>query len=235
MNFLLHLRQEWDVIAKTPFACVICVVIGFAVGSWYYAEQVATLNNQVNFWKDKATALPTATATATVTGVPASSPPASTSSGSAKAHFTLNMTGGCFFVSPSDHSLTVIVLDANIRNSGASSVATDWKLSVAPKGRNPVPAEYQAIPDVMNAPCDPPLTLRAKDNLADKVVGKRVLPIPSFNAKVESGKLLFYIRLPKNVVADDATQMTLSVQDIAGNVFETKATVGSWLRPRGSN
>lgn len=234
MNFLLHLRQEWEVISKTPFACVICVIIGFAVGTWYYSEQVATLNNQVNFWKDRATATPVATATATVTGAAAPSSPASASSGT-KAHFTLNMTGGCFFVSPSDHSVTGIVLDANIRNSGASSVATDWRLKVAPKGRAPMAAEYQAIPEQMNVLCDPPLTLHSKDNLADKVVGKRVLPLPGFNAKVESGKLLFYIRLPQNVVADDATQLTLSVQDIAGNVFETQAAVGSWLRPRDSN
>src|ERR1700744_3568224 len=142
MSFLLHLRQEWEVISKTPFACLICLAIGFAVGSWYYSEQVATLDRQVQFWKDKAKATGTATATATVTAAPSSLPPPTANSvtpGSG-AHFTMNAAGGNFFASPYAPSTTGIVLDVDIRNSGTPSLATGWKLNVLPKGKDPVAA-----------------------------------------------------------------------------------------------
>src|SRR5580692_9501269 len=121
MNFFLHLRQEWDVIVKSPFACVLCLVFGFAAGSWYYAEQVATLTSQVAFWKDKATAGATPT--------PGQTPAASAANTS--AHFILNAEGASFYASPDNPKLlTGIVLDVQIRNSGISSKATGWSLTV---------------------------------------------------------------------------------------------------------
>jgi hypothetical protein len=93
MNFLLHLRQEWDVIMKCPSACVLCLVIGFAGGSWYYAERVATLESQVGFWKDKATA--TATMTPAAPGAAVS--PASNTGSNTSAHFTMNAEGANFY------------------------------------------------------------------------------------------------------------------------------------------
>lgn len=222
MNFLLHLRQEWEVISKTPFACLICVVIGFAGGSWYYSEQVATLNSQVAFWKDKATAPGQASAAGAL--------PASAGSGVASgksAHFTMNAKGVDFF-SSTDTSLTGIVLDVDIRNSGTPSIATGWKLQVAPRGQSPVEAQYEAIPKTSPLVVgDPPFTVRASDGLADKVVKK---PIP--NDKVATGRLLFYVRLPLAAVQDPSTKLTLTVQDIAGNVFAAPdVRVGDWLRP----
>lgn len=221
MNFLLHLRQEWEVISKTPFACLICIVIGFAGGSWYYAEQVATLNSQVAFWKDKATA---------PGQVDLPSPEESTAPAAKSAHFTMNAKGVNFFTS-SDPSLTGIVLDVDIRNSGMASIATGWTLQVAPRGQSPVAAQYVAIP--ASPPLvvgNPPFTVRAKDSLADKVVKK-----PIQNDKVSSGRLLFYVRLPLGVVQDQSSRLTLTVQDIAGNVFSTSDLVGDWLRPHGGS
>jgi hypothetical protein len=223
VNFLLHLRQEWEVISKTPFACLICVVIGFAIGSWYYAEQVATLNSQVAFWKDKATAPGSASAAGAVPG--SAGAPAGKS-----AHFTMNAAGVNFFTSPGDGSLTGIVLDVDIRNSGMPSIATGWKLDVTPRGQSPAAAQYEAIPAAPLEVGNPPFTVRAKEGLADKVVKK---PIPY--EKVVSGRLLFYVRLPLAVVQDQSTRLTLKVQDIAGNVFSTSDLVGDWLRPHGNS
>jgi|SRR5580704_1443059 hypothetical protein len=222
MNFFLHLRQEWDTIVKAPFACVLCLVFGFAGGSWYYAEQVATLTSQVAFWKDKATAGATLT--------PAGQTPAASASSAANtsAHFTLNAEGANFYASPSDpKSSTGIVLDAQIRNSGMPSKATGWSLTVTPRGGTQAAARYETIPKELTFG-DPPQTLRASEGLADKVLKKALA-----YGQVASGRLLFYVHLPLATVQDPATKLTLTVQDIAGNPYSTMPlVVGDWLHPR---
>jgi hypothetical protein len=221
MNFFLHLRQEWDVIVKSPFACVLCLVFGFAAGSWYYAEQVATLASQVAFWKDKATAAGPA--------APGAAAPSANTASNTSVHFTLNAEGASFYASPSDpKSSTGIVLDAQIRNSGMPSRATGWKLTVTPKSGTPAAAQYEkTIPKELTFG-DPPQILRASEGLADKVLKKSLQ-----NGQVQSGRLLFYVRLPLATVQDPATKLTLSVQDIAGNPYSTAPlVVGDWLHPR---
>src|SRR5580693_4390785 len=109
MNILLYLRQEWDAIRKSPLTCVVCLVIGFAIGNWYYSERLATLDTQVAFWKDKATVTPPASAPPPVAPSASPSTPASPPS-----HFTLYAQGASFYVSPGDSSLTGIVLDVQI-------------------------------------------------------------------------------------------------------------------------
>ena len=217
MNLLIHLKQEWDAITKSPIACVVCLVIGFAMGNWYYSERLATLDTQVSFWKDKATATPVPLTPSIPSAIP--STPASPPS-----HFTLTAEGASFYVSPGDSSLTGIVLDVQIRNSGPSSIATEWKLKVAPKKGSTVAAQFNSIRKDLMAPGDPPVVVRASEGLAEKVANK---PIPY--GKVVSGRLLFYLRLPRAVVQDDSTILTLSVQDIAGNEFSTEQSVGDWL------
>lgn len=224
MNFLLHLRQEWEVISKSPFVCLICAIIGFGVGTWYYSEQVATLNNQVNFWKDKATA-PGATATATVTTGPAAPTGPNTGSGmpfqpSNAAHFTLNTDDANFFVPQYDDSSTNIVMDVDIRNSGTPSIATGWRLTVTPKGKSPVVAQFMQIPQRLDVG---PLTVKESESLANKVAKKRVE-----NGSLVSGRLLFSVHLPLSQVQDDATVFKLSVQDVAGNVFSSEQRAGDW-------
>src|SRR5580693_6918427 len=119
MNILLYLRQEWDAIRKSPLTCVVCLVIGFAIGNWYYSERLATLDTQVSFWKDKATSVPPSLAASVNSTAPASP----SALPSVPSHFTLNAEGASFYISPGDNSLTGIVLDVQIRNSGPSSIA----------------------------------------------------------------------------------------------------------------
>ena len=223
MNFFLHLRQEWDTIVKAPFACVLCLVFGFAGGSWYYAEQVATLSSQVAFWKDKATAGATPTP---VGQTPAAS---AASAANTSAHFIINAEGASFYSSPDDPKLlTGIVLDVQLRNSGMASKATGWSLTVTPKGGTVAAAQYEkTIPKALTFG-DPPQILRASEGLADKVLKKSLQ-----SGQVASGRLLFYVRLPLASVQDPATKLTLSVQDIAGNMYSTAPmVVGDWLHPR---
>jgi hypothetical protein len=229
MNLLLHLKQEWDVIVKSPFACVVCVAIGFLVGSWYYAGRLATLDSQVAFWKDKATATPAPTSTAAPTA--AAPVPSAASAPANSAHLTMTAEGASFYTSPSDDSLTGIVLDVQIKNSGLPSKATGWRLQVTPKGAPPVAAQYSAIPkDGLKLPGDPPVIVRVSEGLADKVLKKQIQ-----YEQVVSGRLLFYVSLPLAVVQDPATKLTLSVQDITGNTFSTELLVGDWMHRRAAN
>jgi hypothetical protein len=221
MNFFLHLRQEWDTIVKAPFACVLCLVFGFAGGSWYYAEQVATLTSQVAFWKDKATAAGPA--------APGAASPSANTTYNPSVHFTVNAEGASFYASPDQPKLlTGIVLDAQIRNSGMPSKATGWRLTVTPRSGTPAEAQYEkTIPKELTFG-DPPQILRASEGLADKVLKKNLQ-----SGQVASGRLLFYVRLPLATVQDPATKLTLSVQDIAGITYSTMPlVVGDWLHPR---
>jgi hypothetical protein len=230
MNLLLHLKQEWDVIVKSPFACIVCVAIGFLVGSWYYAGRLATLDSQVSFWKDKATVATAAPSPATPAAVAAPPVTASTAPANA-AHFTMTAEGASFYTSPSDNTLTGIVLDVQIKNSGLPSKATGWRLKVAPKDGAAVAAQYFAIPkEGLKLPGDPPVIVRASEGLADKVLKKQLQ-----YEQVVSGRLLFYVSLPLAAVQNPSTALSLSVQDITGNSFSTELRAGDWLRPRAAN
>jgi hypothetical protein len=200
----------------------VCLAIGFLVGSWYYAGRLATLDSQVSFWKDKATATPAPT----ITAAPTAAAPAPENG----AHLTMTAGGASFYTSPSDESLTGIVLDVQIKNSGLPSKATGWRLKVTPKTGGAVAAQYFAIPKQLTVPGDPPVIVRASESLAEKVLSK-----PIQYEQVVSGRLLFYASLPLAVVQDPATKLTLSVQDITGNAFSTELLVGDWLHPRAAN
>jgi hypothetical protein len=219
MNFLVHLRQEWDAIKQSPIACILSVVIGFAVGGWYYSGRLATLETQVSYWKDRA---PSGTSgSAVAAGLPvatqAEAPPA--------ARFLLDTRGISLYPSPEDNSSTGIILDVQMRNPGDPSIATDWRLAVTPRGSSPVMAQLNPIPAKMLAPTNPPMTLHGKDDLSEKV---RSSPVPS--GKLVDGKLLFYVRLPLSDVEDSATELKLSVQDIAGAASSTTIRVGDRVR-----
>jgi hypothetical protein len=194
---------------------VVCLVIGFAIGNWYYSERLATLDTQVAFWKDKATAPPPAPSL-----TPSVTPSAPVS---APSHFTLYAQGASFYTSPGDSSLTGIVLDVQIRNFGPSSVATEWKLKVTPKGGSAVAAQFNPIRKDLVVPGDPPVVVRSSEGLAEKTGNKPIL-----NGKAVSGRLLFYVGMPLAMVQDDSTMLTLSAQDIAGNEVSTAQLAGDW-------
>ena len=210
-------------IKQTPFACLICLVIGFAVGTWYYAGRLAVLENQVSLWKDKAAST---TSSPAITVYPPSALVPANRNPEDQAHLTVNATGATFYASPDDSSLTGIVLDAQIRNSGGSSIATDWKLLVTPKGKSPSAGQFNPIPKRMQVPGNRSMTLRASEGLAEKVGNK---PVPYGN--VIYGILLFFVDVPLAVVEDPSTKLRLSVQDIGGHEYATEALVGDWLRP----
>jgi hypothetical protein len=211
MNFLLHLKQEWDVIKQTPFACMICLVIGFAVGSWYYAGRLAILDNQVSFWKDKATS---GSSPSVAVYPPTANSSVSSTTPAANPHFTLNASLDTAYPSQVDGS-TGILLNAQIRNSGISSIATAWRLMVTPKGRSPVAARLNFLPSGTLSE-NPLVVVRSKDGLAAKVEKNSIK-----SGTLVSGKLLFYVELPLSVVNDPSTKMHLTVQDIEGKEFAT--------------
>lgn len=214
MNFLVLLRQEWEVVRKSPFACALCLAVGFAIGTLYYSGQVNTLSQQVQFWKDRASAVGTATATATINMPPSNN----------TAHFLLNIEGATCSVLPSDPKITEIVFDATIRNSGGPSVATGWKLTVTPKGGDAVLAQYEPIPKgrLDNLPL---ISAKSSESLADQVA-KHAIPAE----KVISGRLMFHVRMPLATVQDPASVFTLSVQDLVGNPFSTSRRAGEIVR-----
>jgi len=135
----------------------------------------------------------------------------------------LRILGANVFESHPDRSLTGIVLDVQIRNSGTPSIATDWKLLVSSNGATPAVAQFTVIPNELRVPGNSTFLLRSSEALDAKTDKEPV------RDAVVSGRLLFYVRLPKTVVLQDSTVLKVSVQDIAGNEFDTQQRMGDWL------
>jgi hypothetical protein len=143
-------------------------------------------------------------------------------------NFKITLLGGNVFVPDQDPSLTGLALEARIRNAGAPSIATDWKLIVTVHKEKPITAQLTKPPDH--------LTLSGK-------AGKIVLSESDFsleylavNKALKTGDspiggfILFYIHIPRSKVIAPDTILELFVSDYSGRTFSEKQKMGDWLQ-----
>jgi hypothetical protein len=217
MDIIEQLRREWPVIKQAPllFAgtlIILTVMVGL-VEYYFFKANLDTKDDLIKTLQAQLSAMP-----ANVSQAP---------SPAQKPNLHLSMSGGNVFVPGAPDlrgSLTGIAINAKVWNTGNPSVATEWGLAVIPKGQIPVVAQLTKIPDQLTVGGQyNSVVIRASDAL-DARTAKEPISNP------EDGILLFYVKLPKSVVVDPATQLELSVKDIYGTETVVRQLMGNWLQ-----
>ncbi|MGO8753677.1 MAG: hypothetical protein ACLQHK_00400 [Gallionellaceae bacterium] len=144
-----------------------------------------------------------------------------------KPNLMLSMSGANIFIPDAPdmrNHLTGIAINAKVWNTGVSSVATEWSLSVILKDMPPIIAQLTKIPNSLhlNGPINSTI-IRAKDALDDKTKRIQIQRTP-----VE-GTLLFYVPIKKNLIMEPSTKLELKVKDIYGKESATTKVMGDWL------
>jgi hypothetical protein len=145
-----------------------------------------------------------------------------------KPELRLVMLGANVFVPDAPDlkgQLTGIALDARIWNTGAPSVATSWSLVIIPKNGGLVPTQFTKIPPKLTV--KGPVVgavIKASDALDEKTNANPISTVPV------DGTLLFYVKLPQNVVKDLDTRWELTVEDIYGKPTTVAKTLADWLQ-----
>jgi hypothetical protein len=142
-------------------------------------------------------------------------------------NFKLSLRGGNVFVAGIDPRFTGLVLDVEIRNAGKASIATDWKLSITVPGETPISAQLTEPPPHLSLSGEHGTVIFSRSDFSLEKEAKSK-PIEYGSPPLE-GKLLFYVELQEDKLANRDTILELRVSDLAGNVFSTTQRYGDWL------
>jgi hypothetical protein len=142
-------------------------------------------------------------------------------------NFKLSLRGGNVFVAGIDFRLIGLVLDVEIRNAGKASIATDWKLLITVPGETPIPAQLTEPPPHLSLSGEHGTVTFPKSafSLEKEAMSKPI----EYGSPPLKGKLLFYVELQKDKLANKNTILELSVSDLSGNIFSTTQRYGDWL------
>jgi hypothetical protein len=117
---------------------------------------------------------------------------------------------------------TGVVLDTRIANSGSPSIGKDWSLVVKFNDGSQAVARFVrlgALPELVLHGPEGDSIIPGSDSLSDKVDN---VPI----SQTVRGRLLFWvIGVPKPLVSQPDTMLSLSVSDRNGHVYSTTASV----------
>lgn len=213
-QFIELLRKEWPVIKQAPFlfiSSVILISIAFGLLEYYglFRATIDRKNDLIKTLQDQLAARPVPGQTTTTKAKP--------------PNFRLWMQGGNVFVPDKEPTLTGIGLDVIIVNTGDLSRATAWKLSVIPPHGSPQMAQPTKIPASFVARGDKNTAyINSAEALDEYCLENPLNDVP------HRGKLLFYIRLPKEDVLQSVLE--LSVSDLAGHSFVARQDMKDWLQ-----
>lgn len=214
-KLLEELRREWPVIKQAPLLFIFAVLL-VIIGCWsllqfLYKTNLDRKNDLIKTLKDQLENRPMQTVT--------SVPPAN----SGKPEFVLQLDGGNIFIPDQKPSLTGIVLDTIIINTGTPSIARDWQLSVVPPEGSPKTAQLTKIPKSLVARGQfNTMHINEAESLVESTLDRPL------EANVpRSGKLLFYVSLPKHTV--EHSVLELSVKDVKGNPFFVRKDIKEWM------
>jgi hypothetical protein len=143
------------------------------------------------------------------------------------AKLSVLMIGGNVFIPDTSdmQDLTGIALKAKVWNTGSPSVATEWSLTVTPKGKTPVIAQWTQMPETLTLYGTPNSTIIHSSDALDKKTAES----PIGDTPID-GTLLFYVKIQKSVVLDPSTRLDLSVKDIHGGTGSDTHLMGDWLQ-----
>jgi hypothetical protein len=210
-----ELRKEWPVIRQAPilFFTALAILSAAMWGILYviFNENLTRKNDLIKTLQEQ------------LASYPAQAPPRAPFENSARPSFRLLLQGANIFIPDTEPNLTGIALDVIITNTGAPSVALDWSLSVVPSTGSPKAAQLTKMPKSLVA--------RGPSNTA-YINSSESLEESTLTDSLEtniprSGKLLFYIALPKQAVMDSVLE--LSVTDVKGNHFLVRQKTSEWL------
>jgi len=215
-RLLEELRNEWPVIKQAPLVffgtlAIMAAAIWGAIYFFYKAnldrksDLIATLQGEL------------------ATRQPQSSPRDEVAAMNAP-NLRILLQGGNIFVPDQKPTWTGIALDAIIINTGRPSVALDWGMSIIPPTGTPVRAQLSDLPKslVARGPA-------GNSYLSDaESLAQSTLTDPLQTNVPRSGKLLFYVVLPKKTVLDSVFEVT--VTDASGRSFMARQNVRDWLQ-----
>jgi hypothetical protein len=209
------LRREWPVIKQAPLLFFSALaLLSCAIGGCVYVFLKANLDSKDDLIK---------TLQGQLVSRPAPEPRGVVSNAKEPPDFRILLMGGNVFVPDKEPGLTGIVLDAVITNTGSPSVAMDWQLSVIPLTGSPRQAQLTKMPASLVA--------RGAFNTghinAAESLDESTLSDPLQTDVPRSGKLLFYVTLPKQDVM--ASVLELSVKDVRGRPFMVRQDMKQWL------
>ena len=211
-EFLEELGREGSVIRQAPlmFAAACIVIVGgvFGVMQLLYKTTLDNKSDLIETLQDQLASKPQA-ASGTAPIVP--------------TNFRLFLPGGNIFIPNIEPGLTGIALDATIVNTGTPSLALDWRLSVIPDVGKPQEAQLTKMP--------PSLVARGPNNTAhlnsSEALDVSTLSDPLQTNVPRSGKLLFYVKMPKARVMESVLELT--VTDNNGTRYLVRQDIKQWL------
>jgi hypothetical protein len=206
-----EVRREWPVIKQTPvlfFACVFTV--SAACSGLMYLFFKETLTNKDDLIGTLQARLNSNTSPDHAQSIE-------------PTNFQMWVSGGNIFVPDKDPSLTGILLDVVITNNGAPSIAWNWQLEVIPTLGTPKEAQLTTIPPSLVARGEiNPAHASSSESLLDSTLAQ-----PLQTGIPRSGKLLFYVAMPRTDVATSVIELT--VKDAKGHPFLVRQDIKNWM------
>lgn len=141
--------------------------------------------------------------------------------GPTRPNVGLHIDGANIFVPDENTSMTGIALNAKVWNAGSDTILIDWDLRILPADAPAVAAQITIMPPLISMQHGEPI--KGSESLLDRL-GSR--PVPSTPLE---GILLFYAKIPKQLVIDPDTVIELCARDIHSNSFTFKHRMGDWL------
>ena len=199
--------------APLSFLSALVLLTGLLGGGiyWLFRENLTSKNDLIRTLQAQ---LKTARSALPVTDAEPTIPPSS---------FRLLLLGGNVFIPDQMPKETGVVLDVTIINTGKPSIALAWTLSVVPRKGAPKRAQLTNMP----------LSLVARGMYnTTNVNSAESLDCSTLNSPLQtnaprSGKLLFYVSLPKETVM--TAVLELSVTDVEGHPYLVRQDMRDWL------
>ena len=142
----------------------------------------------------------------------------------AKPDIRLLILGADIFTPDFQPDWTGIAVAARVWNTGKPSIAVAWSLIISPKGQTPVIAQFTVMPEQLRAGGPNNNTvLRGADSLDVKNLKEPITSDP------KDGNILFYTKLPRDVVMASDTWWELSITNSYGVESTTRKRMGDML------
>jgi hypothetical protein len=217
-----QLQREWGMIAAAPVSFTIAVVLATAITGWATylwaesrsGEQRAIMQATIEHQRELLAGHRDREEKAKETIAEITKRP----------EFHLILLGMSTFTPDQAPGITGINIAARLWNTGAPSIAIAWSLVLLPNGRVPILAQYTMKPETLRAAGDfQSSIMRASGGLDVKTSTTPVGEIPI------DGDILFYARIPSEVIKHPETWIEMSVKDKYERDVVAKQKVGDWL------
>ena len=224
MDILDTILREWPVISRAPWSFAIALTVStiviagtiIAIMKFTYGSTIDRQDHELASYRQKEQINAAKPLPQESTGQPINQLIVS------KPSLKLLMLGANIFVR--DDGATGIAVQTRVWNVGAPSFAADWTLAIIPNYRvseQPAIAHFSKMPESLQLSGQANV-IRATESLERNTANTQITNEP------KEGYLLFYVRMPKDVVQSPTTRWELTVKDAFDTESITSRTIGDW-------